>query len=145
MALATGSFGDPTTTNETFTNNFDRKTIGLDRAYITYNPVALRWLSVTAGKFAYQWQRTSVTGDPDLNPEGFNEKLSFDIHRVPGVQNVTFQSMQLVYNEVTGTGGLYKGHDSFVVGGQVSASLNFGLGEAPRRSCSRTGATRMRS
>jgi hypothetical protein len=32
VALATGSFGDPTTTNETFTNFFDRQTIGLDRA-----------------------------------------------------------------------------------------------------------------
>jgi putative porin len=126
VALATGSLGDPTTTNETLTNNFDRKTIGLDRAYITYNPVAHRWLSITAGKFAYQWQRTGVTGDVDLNPEGFNEKLSFDIQRVPGLQNVTFQSMQLLYNEASGTGGVYKGHDSFAVGGQVSAKLNFG-------------------
>jgi hypothetical protein len=126
VALASGSLGDPTTTNETFTNNFDRKTIGLDRAYITYNPVANRWLSLTAGKFAYPWQRTSVTGDPDLNPEGFNEKLSFDIHRVPGVQNVTFQSMQLPYNEASGTGGVYKGHDSFAVGGQISARLSAG-------------------
>jgi hypothetical protein len=126
VALASGSLGDPTTTNETFTNNFDRKTIGLDRAYITYNPVALRWLSLTGGKFAYLWQRTSVTGDPDLNPEGFNEKLSFDIHRVRGVQNVTFQSMQLLYNEASGTGGIYKGHDSFAVGGQVSARLSAG-------------------
>jgi hypothetical protein len=126
VALATGSLGDPSTTNETFTNNFDRKTIGLDRAYITYNPTEHRWLSLTGGKFAYQWQRTAVTGDPDLNPEGFDEKLSFDIHRVPGVQNVTFQSMQLLYNEVSGTGGLYKGHDSFAVGGQVSARLSFG-------------------
>jgi hypothetical protein len=126
VALATGSLGDPTTTNETLTNNFDRKTIGLDRAYITYNPVAYRWLSLTGGKFAYQWQRTSVTGDPDLNPEGFNEKLSFDIHRVRGVQNVTFQSMQLLYNEASGTGGVYKGHDSFAVGGQISARLSIG-------------------
>jgi hypothetical protein len=127
IALATGSFGDPTTTNETLTNNFDRKTIGLDRGYITYNPAAHRWLSLTGGKFAYPWQRTSVTFDPDLNPEGFDEKLSFDIHKVPGVQNVTFQAMQLLFNEVSGTGGLYKGHDSFVVGGQASARLKFGL------------------
>ena len=31
IAIATGSLGDPTTTNETLTNAFDRKTIGLDR------------------------------------------------------------------------------------------------------------------
>src|SRR4029077_20885101 len=127
IALATGSFGDPTTTNETLTNNFDRKTIGLDRGYITYNPIAHRWLSVTGGKFAYPWQRTSVTFDPDLNPEGFDEKLSFDLHKVPGVQNVTFQAMQLLFNEANGTGGLYHGHDSFAVGGQVSARLKLGL------------------
>jgi hypothetical protein len=130
VALASGSLGDPTTTNETFTNNFNRKTIGLDKAFITYNPAAHRWLSLTGGKFGYLWQRTGVTGDVDLNPEGFDEKLSFDIHRVPGLQNVTFQSMQLFYNETSGTGGLYKGHDSFAIGGQVSAKLNFGIWSA---------------
>src|SRR5439155_10922508 len=75
IALSTGSLGDPTTTNETLTNAFDRKTIGLDTGYITYNPVAHSWLSVTGGKFPYLWQRTSVTGDPDLNPEGFDQKV----------------------------------------------------------------------
>src|SRR5215469_4119590 len=127
VALATGSLGDPTTTNETFTNNFDRKTIGLDKGWVTYNPVAHRWLWLTGGKFAYQWQRTSVTGDPDLNPEGFDEKLSFDLRSIPGVQNLTFQSMQLIYNEASGTGGLYHGHDSYTVGGQVSARLKAGI------------------
>src|SRR5436190_8415634 len=43
IAIATGSLGDPTTTNETLTNVFDRKTIGLDRGYITFNPVAHSW------------------------------------------------------------------------------------------------------
>src|SRR5215467_14467245 len=50
VALATGSLGDPTTTNETFTNVFDRKTIGLDRAFIAYNPIAFKPLTVTVGK-----------------------------------------------------------------------------------------------
>src|SRR5262249_17531185 len=109
VSIATGSLGDPTTTNETFSNNFDRKTIGLDRGYITYNPIAHKWLSITGGKFVYQWQRTQVTGDPDLNPEGFTEKLSFDLHHVPVIQNVTLHGIQLLYNEVSGTGGLYHG------------------------------------
>src|SRR5438477_6234457 len=60
VAVASGSFRDPTTTNESLTNNFDRKTIGIDRAYITYNPIAHRWLSLTGGKFAYPWQKTAV-------------------------------------------------------------------------------------
>jgi Putative porin len=123
VALATGSLGDPTTTNETFTNNFDRKTIGLDKGYITYNPVAHKWLSLTAGKFAYQWQRTQITGDPDTNPEGFNEKFSKDFSSIPVLKNANIQFMQLFYNEASGNGGVYNGHDSFAVGGQVGGRL----------------------
>jgi TolA-binding protein len=76
FALATGSLGDPTSANETFSNFFNRKTIGLDRGYVTFNPVAARWLSLTGGKFAYTWTRTSLTLDPDINPEGFNQKFA---------------------------------------------------------------------
>ena len=67
-----------------------------------------------------------MTFDSDLNPEGFDEKLSFDIKRAPVVKNLTVQAMQLLYNEASGTGGLYHGHDSFAVGGQASARLEFG-------------------
>jgi hypothetical protein len=119
LALATGSQADPTTTNETFNNFFTRKTFALDRGYITYNPIAHKWLSLTGGKFAYQWQRTSVTGDPDLNPEGFNQKLSWDIkNRV--VKNVTLQGIQEIFSEVG------SGTDSYALGGQASSKLQFG-------------------
>src|SRR3982075_583157 len=90
--LATGSLGDPSTSNETLTNFFDRKTIGLDRAYITYNPVAHKWLSLTAGKFAFSWARTSMTFDPDINPEGFEAKLCFNVHHGP-IRNLSVQGM----------------------------------------------------
>ena len=125
--LATGSLGDPTTTNETFTNNFDRKTIGLDRAFITYNPVAHNWLSLTGGKFAYLWQRTSVTGDPDLNPEGFDQKLSFNLS-TPYVKNFTIQGIQLLYNESAGSAGAtaVSAQDSYALGMQISSKLQAG-------------------
>jgi hypothetical protein len=123
VSIATGTLGDPTSTNTTLTNVFDRKTIGLDRGYITYNPVAHKWLSLTGGKFAYTWQRTPVTFDSDLNPEGFSEKLNFDLPRVPVIKNVNFTAMQLFYNEVSGTGGLFAGRDSYAVGGQIAGRL----------------------
>ncbi len=119
IALATGSLGDPTTTNESLTNFFDRKTIGLDRGFITYNPLAHRWLSLTGGKFAYAWNRTQVTGDPDINPEGFNEKFSWDL-QTSGVKNFTVQFMQLLFNEAAA------GTDSYALGGQVSGKLQLG-------------------
>jgi Putative porin len=119
LALATGSQGDPTTTNETLTNAFDRKTIALDKGYITYNPTAHSWFSATGGKFAYQWQRTPVTGDSDLNPEGFNQKLSFDIHH--GVfKNVTVQAIELLYGESS------SGQDSYVLGAQGQTKWEIG-------------------
>jgi hypothetical protein len=128
VSLATGTLGDPTTTNETLTNNFDRKTIGLDRGFITYNPLAAKWFSATAGKFAFTWARTSVTFDPDINPEGFVEKFNHDFESTPLVKNVNLQFMQLLYNEVAGTSskslGLFgAGHDSFAVGGQIGGRL----------------------
>ncbi len=119
VQIATGTLGDPTTTNETFTGFFDRKSIGLDKGFITYNPVTHRWLSATGGKFAYQWQRTSVTGDPDLNPEGFDLKASFD-REGRLVKNVTVQAINYLFNEVT------SGTDSYALGGQGQARLQLG-------------------
>ncbi|HKS71723.1 MAG TPA: putative porin [Terriglobales bacterium] len=119
VAIATGSLGDPTTTNETLSGFFDRKTIGLDKAFITYNPVRHGWFSATGGKFAYLWQRTSVTGDPDLNPEGFDVKLSFNSSN-PLVKNFTVQAINYLFNEVS------SGTDSYAVGGQASSRLQAG-------------------
>jgi hypothetical protein len=118
IALATGSLGDSTTTNETLTNAFDRKTIALDRGFISYNPVAHSWLSLTGGKFPYLWQRSSVTGDPDLNPEGFDQKVSFNYHGL--VQSLTVQAIELLYNESS------TGPDSYVLGAQAQARLKAG-------------------
>ena len=119
LAIATGSQGDPTTTNETLTNFFDRKTIALDKGYITYNPVAHPWFSVTGGKFAYLWQRTPVTGDTDLNPEGFDTKLSFNVKQGP-FTNFTMQSIGLLYTESS------TGQDSYVLGLQAQTTLHAG-------------------
>jgi hypothetical protein len=116
LALASGSMGDPTSTNETLTNNFDRKTVGLDRAYVTYNPSAFKALQLTGGKFAYTWIRSGVTFDPDINPDGFSEKLSFDLHN-PKVKNLTVGAYELLYNESTG------GQDSYALGAHGSVKL----------------------
>lgn len=119
LQVATGAQTDPTTTNETLTNAFERKNFYLDRGYVTYNPVAHKWLSLTGGKWAYTWARTSVTFDPDINPEGSNEKFSFDFSH-SFLKNVNFQMMQLMFNEVS------KGPDSWASGGQIGAKLQLG-------------------
>jgi hypothetical protein len=124
FAIATGSLADPTTTNEDLTNFFDRKTIGLERGYITYKPVAHKWLALTGGKFTYPWLRTSLTMDPDITPEGFSEKLSWDFESTP-LKNFTVQGMQLLFTE-NRNAALFNAGDSFAVGGQVSATVKLG-------------------
>jgi hypothetical protein len=123
FALATGALGNPTSTNETLTSDFDRKTIALDRGFITYNPVAHHWLSLTGGKFAYPWQRTSATFDPDVNPEGFDEKASFNFSGP--LQNVNIQGIELLYNQANGKLGI-PSQDSYALGMQVGARFVFG-------------------
>jgi putative porin len=117
--LATGiwnngspSLSDPLSTNETLNGFFERKTIAVDRAWLTYQPQSHKWIKLTGGKFAYDWQRVNQTFDPDLNPEGFSEKFSFDLTHAGVLKNVTVQSMQLLFNEVA------KGRDAKAIGGQ---------------------------
>jgi uncharacterized coiled-coil protein SlyX len=117
--IATGSLADVTSANETLTNFFERKTIGLDRAFITYKPTAHPWVEATGGKFAYTWQRTSLTFDPDINPEGFSQKFSWNLNN-PVVKNVTVGALGLLYSEVSA------GTDSYSLGVQASTKLQLG-------------------
>jgi hypothetical protein len=117
--LATGSMADLTSANETLTNFFERKTIGIDRAFVTYQPVAHPWLQITGGKYAFTWSRTSLTFDPDINPEGFSQKFSWNL-KTPVVKNFTVGALQLLYSEVSA------GTDSYAIGGHASAKLQFG-------------------
>ena len=126
MYVATGavvngapSVTDPISTNETLTSFFERKTVGFDRGWITYNPQAHKWLSLTGGKFAYSWNRTPLTFDSDLNPEGFSEKASLELGN-RYVKSFTAQGLQLLYNEVAA------GTDSSALGGSLSSKLQFG-------------------
>jgi len=95
----TATLADPTSTNETLATFFERKAIGFDRGYIIYQPQTAKWIKLTGGKFAYDWEHTDLTFDPDLNPEGFTEKLSFDFGN-PVVKNFSVEAMQLLFNEV---------------------------------------------
>jgi hypothetical protein len=136
--LASGVLTDPTSTNETLTNVFEKKTIGFDRGYIIYNPHQWKFLTLTGGKFTASWIKTPQTFDNDLNPEGFTEKFAFNVPGSGPLKNVTFQGIQLLYNEVNRpaafancavgsvaclNSGTITGGDSFAAGGQVSAKL----------------------
>lgn len=119
VANGNPTFTDPISTNETLTSFFERKAIGIDRAYVTWQPQKYRWVTATGGKFAASWQKTPLTFDNDLNPEGFTVRLSKDLS-LPFVKNITFQPVALMYNEVGA------GPDSNAVGAQFLARLQLG-------------------
>lgn len=129
--LATGtlsngspSLADPVSTNETLTGFFERKAIGLDRAWITYNPQNHKWLELTGGKWAYTWIRTPMTFDNDLNPEGFSEKATFDLNH-PVFKRVTFQGMQILFSE-NGSAGFPGFDDSYAAGVAFNTRMQLG-------------------
>ncbi len=119
LANGNPSLADPVSTNESLTGFFERKTVGFDRGWITYNPRSHKWLELTGGKFAYTWARTAMTFDNDLNPEGFSEKASFNLKN-PVLRNVNFTGMQLFFNESSGS------FDSFAAGAQAGGRLQVG-------------------
>ncbi len=68
-AIATGENGDSRSTNQTFTDNFSKKSVWLDYAYIEYYPYY--WLSFTAGKVKQAfWSSNDMLWDSDINQEG---------------------------------------------------------------------------
>ncbi|MBW2615240.1 MAG: putative porin, partial [Deltaproteobacteria bacterium] len=68
---------EATTTNQSFTSDFNDKGIYLHRAYGTYKPKWLPGLEVTAGKFKNTFMYTDIMWDPDVNPEGIYERYQY--------------------------------------------------------------------
>ncbi|MDP6381172.1 MAG: putative porin, partial [Phycisphaerae bacterium] len=81
--LATGSDENPTSTNQTFDDNFDEKPVWVDRAYARYSPNAIKGLTIIGGKMANPFVHTDLVWDSDVNPEGV-----WVIYKVPGLGNV---------------------------------------------------------
>jgi hypothetical protein len=70
VGLATGG-QDPRSSNQTLTDQNQRKDFDLDVAYVTWAPTSS--LKVTAGKQPYAWTRTgSLFYDGDINVEGLS-------------------------------------------------------------------------
>jgi len=70
-------YRDPTTTNQSFTDDFNNKGIYIHRAYGVYKPKILDGLELVMGKFKNTFIHTDIMWDPDVNPEGFYEKYSY--------------------------------------------------------------------
>jgi hypothetical protein len=94
LRLATGSFADHISTNQTMTDFFNRKPFALDQAFITYKPRKLPGLRLQGGRFELPWTATEMTIDNDLMVDGFNESYS-RTSKDSVLKDVTFVAWQL--------------------------------------------------
>lgn len=118
MRLATGIFTDPITTNQTFTDAFERKTFALDRAFVRYDSKTDKvGVQLVAGKFEPTFRRTQMVWDDDINVEGASEALYFKTKTA--LKQIKFVAFELPFNEVSG------GKDGVLYGGQAQTDWQF--------------------
>ncbi len=122
ITLASGDINDPTSTNQTLTGFYARKTIALDQAWVEYKPKQAKFLDLIGGKFRYPWFNTELTWDKDLNPEGVAETFAFDIHR-PVLKRFAVVAFQLPFAEVANTSAYDKRvNQQITYGGQIQTA-----------------------
>jgi uncharacterized FlaG/YvyC family protein len=98
IRLASGSFADTISANQTLTDFYNRKPFGLDQAYLGWTPKQVPGLRIQAGKFDVPWLRTELTIDNDINPEGFSETYTRSF-KDRALKNITFVAWQLPFLE----------------------------------------------
>ena len=88
--LVTGSGDDPKSTHVTLGDGFKKFEVGLDRAFLTYQPDWALGGWATAGKFAHPFRQNPVYGelvwDADIQPEG--AVLGYTRRGIPGVDEL---------------------------------------------------------
>jgi Putative porin len=134
LRLATGSFADNISTNQTLTDFFNRKPFALDQAFITYKPHTAPGLRLQGGRFEPPWTFTEMTIDNDLMVDGFNESYSRTFKK-SSVRELTLVAWQLPFLERNsafvrngnGTVNIEEsrrgGRDLALFGGQVRARI----------------------
>jgi uncharacterized coiled-coil protein SlyX len=134
LRLATGSFADNISTNQTLTDFFNRKPFALDQAFVTYKPKRAPGLRLQGGKFEPPWVFTEMTIDNDLMVDGFNESYARAFKKST-LKDLTFVAWQLPLLErnsafVRNSNGTVNieqsrrgGRDLALYGGQVRARL----------------------
>lgn len=98
LRIATGSFADSISSNQTLTDFFNRKPFALDQAFVTYKPHRLPGLRLQGGKFDPPWTFTEMTIDNDLMVEGFNQSYSRAFKR-SNLKDITVVAWQLPFLE----------------------------------------------
>ena len=106
--LASGSDADPTSTNQSMDDNFEKKSVWIDRAYAIYRSGDFK---LTAGKIANPFNTTDIIWDSDINLEGISEHFKLGNNGY-----VTLGQMILTENSSAA--------DAYLVAGQVGVTFD---------------------
>jgi hypothetical protein len=114
IRLASGSFDNPISPQQTYTDFYNRKPIGIDRAYLHFDSkTEAANLQLWVGKFEAPWKRTPITFDEDVQPEGLAESVGVEVSKDGPLRSIEFTAWQLPYRERS------VGADAVLFGGQV--------------------------
>src|SRR5689334_22436963 len=84
------------------------------------------WLTVQAGKMPNPFFTTPMVWDPDINPEGLSEKLSFAVNDKLTLFGNFGQFVYQQFSPNDNSGGLgFASHDGYMFGWQGGASYKF--------------------
>jgi hypothetical protein len=143
LRIATGSFADNISTNQTFTDFFNRKPFALDQAFVSYRPNKFGGhLQLQAGKFEppwslkydFPWSNPEMMIDNDLMVDGFSESYTHT-SKTSSLKELKFVAWQLPLLErnsgfVRNSNGTVNidqsrrdGRDLALYGGQIRARL----------------------
>jgi hypothetical protein len=118
LGLTTGGT-DPRSSNQTLTDQNQRKDFDLDVAYVTWAPTTS--LKITAGKQPYAWTRTaSLFYDNDINVEGLSTNYATGNFFAAAWYDWLAERALSFSNVTTGTNT-----DSIMFGGQVGYRIPF--------------------
>jgi hypothetical protein len=126
VRLASGNPNDPISSNQTFTNEFTKKPISLDWAYLTFTPgksfgIRPGLFTLVGGKFGQQQFRVGeLVYDEDLSPEGFSEEFQFLDKPVGPLDQLRLWVQQWQFNEIANA------QDGWIFGGQVNPVAHAG-------------------
>ncbi len=118
IRLASGSNANPTSTNQTMDDAFEKDSVWIDLAYLNWRPLA--GLNIFGGKMRQPWEMVGdIVWDGDINPEGVAVKYSTKL----GGADLIASGGYLVLSNI---GGNRFADDTSLVYGQLNGKFNLG-------------------
>jgi len=113
-AAAGQTNGSTFSANTTLNNNASRKPIFVDLAYAKWTPI--KYVQAEIGKMNNAFWFTDMVMDPDYNPEGAQQKFSFDFN---DKQRLSFTAGQWVIQENFNAQGTNINNDVYLLVNQI--------------------------